>query len=170
MFVTLAGATGAGKTYTMLGTESNPGIMALTLMELFDKIQENDLNNPDHGKINVSLSYMEIYNENIRDLLSGRPEHLDLREDPYRGVVVAGISSVSAESADDVLGFLHKGNKYRTCEATGANEVSSRSHAVLQVVVSHKSTNAKGHRTEKFGKLSMIDLAGSGIYNTSMPF
>jgi kinesin family protein 18/19 len=112
----------------------------------------------------VSLSYLEIYNENIRDLLSGRPEYLELREDPYRGVVVSGISTVSAESANDVLGFLHKGNKYRTCEATGANEVSSRSHAILQVVVSHKSTNAKGHRTEKFGKLSMIDLAGSGIF------
>ncbi|KAJ3393295.1 Protein CBR-klp-13 [Lobulomyces angularis] len=151
------GATGAGKTYTMLGTESNPGIMALTLRHLFEKVE---VENAD-GNMEVNLSYMEIYNEQIRDLLSGKPEYLDLREDPHRGVIIPGITTFSAESAEDVLSFLHKGNKFRTCESTGANEVSSRSHAILQVVVSHKSVNLKGHRTERFGKLSMIDLAGS---------
>ena len=84
----------------MLGTERNPGIMALTLVDLFSKIEARKQIDP--GEYDVSLTYLEIYNENIRDLLSGKPEFLDLREDAQKGVVVAGISSVSACSADEV--------------------------------------------------------------------
>lgn len=165
------GATGAGKTYTMLGTEAHPGIMALTLVDLFASINERNTNTPFPSSrattpspqtFTVSLSYLEIYNENIRDLLSGKADYLDLREDSQKGVVVSGITSVSARSPEEVLAFLRKGNKHRTQEATGANEVSSRSHAVLQVVVCNHSMNEKGKRTERYGKLSMIDLAGSG--------
>ena len=58
--------------------------------------------------------------------------------------------------------FLRKGNRNRSQEPTGANEVSSRSHAVLQVLVTMKSRDAQGNRIERYGKLSMIDLAGSG--------
>ncbi|RKO85549.1 P-loop containing nucleoside triphosphate hydrolase protein, partial [Blyttiomyces helicus] len=153
------GATGAGKTYTMLGTEASPGIMALTLVDLFAKIEQRNLVGPGH--YDVTLTYLEIYNENIRDLLSGKLDYLELREDASKGVVVAGITTVSAKTPEEVLHFLRKGNRNRTQEATGANEVSSRSHAVLQVLVGHRTTNRKGQRTERFGKLSMIDLAGS---------
>ncbi|KAJ3415073.1 Protein CBR-klp-13 [Chytridiales sp. JEL 0842] len=153
----LLGATGAGKTYTMLGTDTNPGVMALTLAHLFTEIA----NARDPESYKVSVSYMEIYNENIRDLLSGKPDYLDVREDANGEVVVAGITQESAKSAEDVLGCLQKGNRNRTQEATGANEVSSRSHAVLQVFVGHRILNKKGHHIERFGKLSMIDLAGS---------
>ncbi|KAJ3191875.1 Kinesin-like protein kif19 [Irineochytrium annulatum] len=151
------GATGAGKTYTMLGTDSHPGIMAATLAHLFREIGDSK----DASSYEVTLSYLEIYNENIRDLLSGRSDFLDLREDGSHGVVVAGITTVVAKSAEEVLGNLRKGNRYRTQEATGANEVSSRSHAVLQVLVGHRMVTKDGHMTERFGKLSMIDLAGS---------
>ncbi|KAJ3050176.1 Kinesin-like protein kif19 [Rhizophlyctis rosea] len=171
------GATGAGKTYTMLGTESNPGIMALTLIDLFTKVEERNKksppsdtkskrrtsNNPERH-YSVSLSYLEIYNENVRDLLSGKPDYLELREDA-RGVVVAGITNVGVESPEEVLTWLRRGNKCRTQEATGANEVSSRSHAVLQlkekVTVTCKMLNKFGKIVERLGKLSMIDLAGS---------
>lgn len=95
------GATGAGKTFTMLGTDANPGIMALTLADLFNKIERGASENPQE-KIQVSLSYLEIYNENIRDLLSGKAEFLDLRDDGSKGVVVAGITSVTANSAEEV--------------------------------------------------------------------
>ena len=115
----------------MMGTEATPGIMALTLADLFSKISiENDSN---QGTYEVVLSYLEIYNENIRDLLSGKNDFLELREDSSRGVVVAGITYVPARSPEEVLTFLRKGNKNRSQEATGANEVSSRSHAILQV-------------------------------------
>ncbi|KAI8621746.1 P-loop containing nucleoside triphosphate hydrolase protein [Chytriomyces sp. MP71] len=172
------GATGAGKTYTMLGTQENPGIMPQTLDHLFSQIkkattatptaQRNQLTSPAaasapplHQSFKVSLSYLEIYNENIRDLLSGRPDYLELWEDRLRGSVVAGIERVEAKTSADVLEWLEKGNMNRTQEATGANEASSRSHAVLQVFVARRTCNKKGQYTEQNGKLSMIDLAGS---------
>jgi kinesin family protein 18/19 len=113
----------------MLGTDQNPGVMALTLAHLFSEIA----NQRDPDTYQVSLSYLEIYNENIRDLLSGKPDYLDVRDDGNRGTVVSGITQEYASSAEDVLSYLRKGNKNRTQESTGANEVSSRSHAVLQV-------------------------------------
>ncbi|KAJ3105460.1 Kinesin-like protein kif19 [Phlyctochytrium planicorne] len=152
------GATGAGKTYTMLGTETSPGIMSNTLSHLFTQISSLTTN---VSFYEVTLSYLEIYNENIRDLLAGRPDYLELREDASHGVVVSGITTVVVRSADEVMAWLKKGNRMRTQEATGANEVSSRSHAVLQVLVGHRMDAKDGHRTERFGKLSMIDLAGS---------
>lgn len=155
------GATGAGKTYTMIGNETHPGIMVLTLADLFSKIS-TDNTDATGGSYNVTISYLEIYNENIRDLLSGKPDFLELREDPTRGVVVAGITYVPARTPEEVMTFLRKGNKFRTQEATGANDVSSRSHAVMQVFVTYRLHDSHGRRIQRFGKLSMIDLAGSG--------
>ncbi|KAJ3239750.1 Kinesin-like protein kif19 [Chytriomyces hyalinus] len=170
------GATGAGKTYTMQGTPENPGIMPQTLDHLFQQIKKASRIQTSHGNANhahqnsnnatsqsykVTLSYLEIYNENIRDLLSGRPDYLELWEDRLRGSVVSGIERVEAKTAADVLDWLEKGNLNRTQEATGANEASSRSHAVLQVFVVKRTCNKKGQYTEQNGKLSMIDLAGS---------
>jgi kinesin family protein 18/19 len=116
----------------MLGTESQPGVMALTLADLFNKINNGDVKKPNET-VEVSMTYLEIYNENIRDLLSGKPDVLDLREDYSHGVVVAGITAVTVTTAEEVMMFLRKGNRNRSQEPTGANEVSSRSHAVLQV-------------------------------------
>ncbi|EGZ26740.1 hypothetical protein PHYSODRAFT_476746 [Phytophthora sojae] len=154
------GCTGAGKTYTMLGTPEEPGIMARTLEDLFKNIGRVHADPAGKVQYRVSVSFLEVYNENIRDLLSASSscssstsmptsEFLDLREDPVRGSVVAGLSEVEANNARDVMKLLRRGNKYRSQESTAANSVSSRSHAVLQT-------------TEvKFGKLSLVDLAGS---------
>ena len=170
------GATGAGKTYTMLGNDINPGIMPLTLRELFNKV--NSFNDREYK---LKFWYLEIYNENIRDLLKfmGRNnssnnlnntdnnislttnEYLDLREDPERGVVVNGITEVNVTNSNDMLKILKRGNRNRTQEATGANETSSRSHAILQVSVEYKDKNSGIDIEIKFSKLSLIDLAGS---------
>ncbi|KAI8824335.1 P-loop containing nucleoside triphosphate hydrolase protein [Fimicolochytrium jonesii] len=172
------GAT-AGKTYSMLGNDTEPGIINLTLRALFAVLKHNGdqpeaRSKPKKGRqpsstpsttYTVSLTFLEIYNENIRDLLSGvsvpRADYLDLREDPTRGVVVSGITSVRVRDVEEILAVLKKRNRYRTQEATGANEASSRSHAVLQVLVGCATANKTGKRTERYGKLSMIDLAGS---------
>jgi len=77
------------------------------------------------------LSYIEIYNETIRDLINVSLDLLDIREDPIRGNVVAGISEVLVTSPDEIFKKLRDGNQNRTTESTGANETSSRSHAVL---------------------------------------
>ena len=95
------GATGAGKTYTMLGSDDNPGIMSYTLKELFNEIKlypERDFK--------IKLWYLEIYNENIRDLLVNNSENLELREDPIKGLVVNGITEKETNSHEDILSLL----------------------------------------------------------------
>ncbi|KAG2330229.1 hypothetical protein Bca52824_001409 [Brassica carinata] len=91
------GATGAGKTYTMLGTVENPGVMVLAIEDLFAKVRERRLD----GNHTVHLSYLEVYNETVRDLLSpGRP--LILREDK-QGIMAAGLTQYRAYSTDEVV-------------------------------------------------------------------
>ena len=153
------GNTGAGKTYTMIGTKTDPGIMVRVMDDLFKHSKINGRNQGVNFRMNVS--FIEVYNENIRDLLSESEEYLDLREDPIAGPTVAGISQVDATSSDEIMVLLQQGNARRTQQATAANEVSSRSHAVLQVVVECKD-NAPGTVAKiKVSKLSLVDLAGS---------
>ncbi|CAL8072816.1 unnamed protein product [Orchesella dallaii] len=150
------GATGSGKTHTMVGTPGNPGVMTRAVADIF-RLCVNGAT--EYGsKAEVYLSYLEIYNEQIRDLLHPTPGvHLELREDREQ-VHVAGLSEVKATSANEVLNLLHKGNKARTMEATAANTASSRSHAVLMVTVRQISMKT-GEILD--GKLYLIDLAGS---------
>ena len=159
------GATG-GKTHTMLGSDKEPGIMVLTLRDMFSKVRRYEEDTKRGVKYKVTISYLEVYNELIRDLLTPSSEFLDLREDPIKGPTVAGIFEVST-STDEVMRLLQKGNKRRTQEPTAANAESSRSHAVLQVCV-EKQDSAPGVKNAKVkvGKLSMIDLAGSSAHPT----
>ena len=152
------GATGAGKTYTMLGDDENPGIMSLTFGELFKKIK----NLPDREYV-IKLCYLEIYNENIKDLLINNSPNLELREDPNKGLIINGITEIITNSGEHILSILKKGNKNRTTEATNINQTSSRSHAILQIIVSYKEKdkNINNNNKIKYGKLSLIDLAGS---------
>ncbi|KAJ3200997.1 hypothetical protein HDU67_001660 [Dinochytrium kinnereticum] len=110
----------------MLGTDTHPGIIHQTLHSLFTQISHSPTS------YTTTLTYLEIYNENIRDLLSGRSDYLDLREDQHHGVTVSGITCVGVRDVEEVMGWVRKGMRMRTQESTGANEVSSRSHAVLQ--------------------------------------
>ena len=163
------GATGAGKTFTMLGAESNPGIMPLTLKELFTKVKQFK----SEREYKLKFWYLEIYNENIRDLLKfmnkanlnnniiEENEILDLREDPIKGIIVSGITEIKVNNSNDMLKILKRGNRNRTQEATGANETSSRSHAILQVSIEYKDKNSGIDFEIKYSKLSLIDLAGS---------
>ncbi|KAJ4837705.1 Kinesin-like protein KIN-8A, partial [Turnera subulata] len=149
------GATGAGKTYTMLGTVENPGVMVLAIKDLFTKIRQRSCD----GNHVVHLSYLEVYNETVRDLLSpGRP--LVLREDK-QGIIAAGLTQYRAYSTDEVMSLLQRGNQNRTTEPTRANETSSRSHAILQVAVEYRVRDASMNIVNRVGKLSLIDLAGS---------
>lgn len=151
------GPTGAGKTYTMTGTPEEPGVMVLALQRMFNTIEENKQD----VLYKVSMSYIEVYNEQIRDLITPHKGVLELREDPIRGSCVAGVTEHAAESTEEVLTLLIKGNRNRVTEATGANNASSRSHAVLQITVEQRERLENIHAEIKVGKLSMIDLAGS---------
>ncbi|KAM5274440.1 kinesin-like protein KIF19 [Ctenodactylus gundi] len=151
------GPTGCGKTYTMLGTDHEPGIYVRTLNDLFHAIEETSSD----MEYEVSMSYLEIYNEMIRDLLNPSLGYLDLREDSKGMIQVAGITEVSTINANEIMQLLTKGNRQRTQEPTAANRTSSRSHAVLQVAVRQRSRLKSVLQEVRQGRLFMIDLAGS---------
>ncbi|CAG8981008.1 hypothetical protein HYALB_00013826 [Hymenoscyphus albidus] len=153
------GATGCGKTHTITGTAQQPGIIFLTMQELFEKISERS----DLKQTEVSLSYLEIYNETIRDLLvpGGSKQGLMLREDANQTVSVAGLTSHHPRDVQEVMDMIVQGNEYRTVSPTAANATSSRSHAVLQINVAQKDRNADVNEPHTMATLSIIDLAGS---------
>ncbi|KAJ3112383.1 kinesin-like protein Klp5, partial [Physocladia obscura] len=183
------GATGCGKTHTISGTHQDPGIIYRTMQHLFLQIEDTQLKFPT-TLINVTVSYLEVYNETIRDLLvpqsqllptssslysgstavTNSPRSLDIREDDEnRRVFVQGLSEHCPATVDQVLQLMDFGNANRVRAPTEANAVSSRSHAVLQVCVKRKDTGCvdggfvTGTVKEcvKVATLSIIDLAGS---------
>ena len=171
------GATGAGKTHTMMGSERNgdaatldsavpvTGVIPQALVDIFDTIKLRQRTAPPTSLWKVFVSYMEVYNEQIYDLIgsnAGRGQPLALREDPSKGVVVAaGLSELPVHNTDQVLDLLRLGNRNRKTEATAANQVSSRSHAVLQICVRFTTVDAAGNDLARESRLSLIDLAGS---------
>eukprot|EP00075_Anas_platyrhynchos_P012256 XP_027301509.1 kinesin-like protein KIF18B [Anas platyrhynchos] len=150
------GATGAGKTYTMLGSEQSPGIMYLTMVELYKRIEARK----DEKSCEVLVSYQEVYNEQIHDLLEPKGP-LAIREDPEKGVVVQGLSFHQPKSAEQLLEMLANGNKNRTQHPTDANATSSRSHAVFQIYVKQQDRVVGLAQDLQVAKMSLIDLAGS---------
>jgi kinesin family protein 18/19 len=103
------GATGAGKTYTMLGTEDQPGIMMLSIDELFRSIELYSA----QRDYMIKVAYVEVYNENIKDLLvdrntSNEDMYLDLREDNVKGVCVAGVTEIMTTNVERILSILDK--------------------------------------------------------------
>ncbi|KAG9019688.1 kinesin-like protein Klp5 [Tulasnella sp. 427] len=156
------GATGCGKTHTISGTEENPGIIYLTMAELFAKIEEKK----DDMLVEVSLNFLEIYNEEIRDLLvdGSIPQPrggLQMREDKTNRIIVANLTELRPKDADEVKEMVLLGNSRRTQSATHANETSSRSHAVLQINVAQTPRTASTTEERTMATLSIIDLAGS---------
>jgi len=83
----------------------------------------------------IKLSYIQVYNEIIQDLLTQESKTLEIREDPIRGTSVAGCSEIITNSPLEIMAILKIGSKNRAKESTASNVVSSRSHAVLQVLV-----------------------------------
>lgn len=154
------GATGCGKTHTITGTAQMPGIIFLTMQDLFEKVEELQA----EKESEITLSYLEIYNETIRDLLNpgaGGKQGLMLREDAHQTVSVAGLSSHKPQNVQEVMDMVLRGNANRTQSPTEANATSSRSHAVLQVNISLKDRNASIQEPMTMATLSIIDLAGS---------
>ncbi|XP_054032986.1 kinesin-like protein KIF18B [Dryobates pubescens] len=150
------GATGAGKTYTMLGSEKSPGIIHLTMEELFRRLEARK----EQKSYEVLVSYLEVYNEEIRDLLEPKGP-LSIREDPERGAVVQGLSIQQPSSAEQLLQTLLRGSRNRTQHPTAANASSSRSHAILQVYVKQQDRAGGLGGAVRVAKMSLVDLAGS---------
>lgn len=170
------GATGCGKTYTISGTPDDPGIIFLSIKSLFNKIENklqnlnystnfdnnNNTNNEITSDISLTLSYLEIYNEKIRDLLNPEISYKKLNileQDSNKKIIVSNLSIHSPNSLNEVMELIIKGNLNRTTSETHANLTSSRSHAVLQINITQKIPSNKNLVLNS--TLSIIDLAGS---------
>lgn len=150
------GPTGAGKTHTMFGENERLGLIQLSIFDLFDKLSiKHD------RKYTIQLSYIEIYNEVLRDLISPSTNVLDIREDPHKGIVISDLQEVEINSPEQAVDMIRNGNKWRTVEPTEANSVSSRSHGIIMISAEFID-KCSGIQGEIFsGKLFLIDLAGS---------
>ena len=153
------GATGCGKTHTILGTTEDPGVIFLTMKELYACIEKLS----DTKIVDVSLSFLEIYNETIRDLLEPQTnfKKLVIREDANNKMTVSNLLSHRPKTVEEVMELIIIGNNNRTSSPTEANSTSSRSHAVLQINVVKRNRTAEVSEEHTFGTLSIIDLAGS---------
>ncbi|XP_072300057.1 kinesin-like protein KIF13B isoform X2 [Eucyclogobius newberryi] len=155
------GQTGSGKSFTMMGSAEQPGLIPRLCSALFSRI---DLELREAESFTVEVSYMEIYNEKVRDLLDpkGSRQALRVREHKVFGPYVDGLSRLAVSCYKDIESLMSEGNKSRTVAATNMNEESSRSHAVFNIILTHTLRDLKsGTSGEKVSKLSLVDLAGS---------
>ncbi|XP_062379335.1 kinesin-like protein KIF13B isoform X3 [Sardina pilchardus] len=155
------GQTGSGKSYTMMGSVDQPGLIPRLCSTLFERTLKEQR---EEESFTVEVSYMEIYNEKVRDLLDpkGSRQALRVREHKVLGPYVDGLSRLAVASYKDIESLMSEGNKSRTVAATNMNEESSRSHAVFNIILTHTLKDLKsGTSGEKVSKLSLVDLAGS---------
>lgn len=161
------GQTGAGKSFTMLGDlkgdPSGYGLIPRICFGMFDAIEAAiDISHV------VTYSHMEIYNENVRDLLApASAPYLKVREHPQKGVFVSNLTTVKVTKFEDIMSLIAIGDKNRTVASTQSNAHSSRSHAIVTLTITLRSRNApkNGLPTsavqQKIGKVHLVDLAGS---------
>lgn len=160
------GQTGAGKSYTMMGTPSEPGLIPRTCEDLFQRIEAAQNESPNIA-YNVRVSYFEVYNEHVRDLLvpvlPGQPPYyLKIRESPTEGPYVKDLTDVPVRSLEEILRYMHVGDTSRTTAATKMNDTSSRSHAVFTIMLRqiHHDMDTD-ETTERSSRIRLVDLAGS---------
>ncbi|CAL3962163.1 unnamed protein product [Diplocarpon coronariae] len=174
------GMTGTGKTFSMQGTTTSPGVIPLAITDIFSYIRETP-----SREFLLRVSYLEIYNEKIHDLLSAPAagtapgphappqEEIRLREDSKRGVYASPLREEIVQSPTQLLRVIARGDQARRTSSTQFNSRSSRSHAVVQVVVESRERIAGGAAMGgdkrsgilpggvRVSTLSLIDLAGS---------
>jgi kinesin family protein 1 len=162
------GQTGSGKSYSMMGYGADKGIIPLTCSELFTRVETKSAQDPNLS-FTVEVSYIEIYNEKVRDLLNPRNTgNLRVREHPSLGPYVEDLSKLVVGSYDEMMTLMDEGNKARTVAATNMNETSSRSHAVFTLLLTMKRHDVETNMdTEKVSRINLIDLAGSERANST---
>ncbi|KAK6471867.1 kinesin-like protein KIF3B [Huso huso] len=154
------GQTGTGKTYTMEGVRNDPerkGVIPNSFEHIFTHISRSQ-----NQQYLVRASYLEIYQEEIRDLLSkDQAKRLELKERPDTGVYVKDLSSFVTKSVKEIEHVMNVGNQNRSVGATNMNEHSSRSHAIFLITIECSELGLDGENHIRVGKLNLVDLAGS---------
>ncbi|XP_026552231.1 kinesin-like protein KIF3A [Pseudonaja textilis] len=155
------GQTGTGKTFTMEGVRAVPelrGIIPNSFAHVFGHIAKAE----GDTRFLVRVSYLEIYNEEVRDLLGkDQTQRLEVKERPDVGVYIKDLSAYVVNNADDMDRIMTLGHKNRSVGATNMNEHSSRSHAIFTITIECSEKGVDGNIHVRMGKLHLVDLAGS---------
>ncbi|KAE8382297.1 P-loop containing nucleoside triphosphate hydrolase protein [Aspergillus bertholletiae] len=152
------GQTGAGKSYTMMGSDIDDDIGKGIIPRIVEQIFASILTSPSNIEYTVRVSYMEIYMERIRDLLVPQNDNLPVHEEKSRGVYVKGLLEVYVSSVQEVYEVMRRGGTARAVAATNMNQESSRSHSIFVITVTQKNLETG---SAKSGQLFLVDLAGS---------
>ncbi|KAM4079934.1 hypothetical protein ACJW30_09G152800 [Castanea mollissima] len=155
------GQTNSGKTYTMRGSEAEPGVIPLSVRDLFRTIQQDV-----DREFLLRMSYMEIYNEEINDLLAPEHRKLQIHESIERGIYVAGLREEIVASPEQVLHFMEFGESHRHIGETNMNLYSSRSHTIFRMIIESRDKNEDEDINNscdavRVSVLNLVDLAGS---------
>lgn len=155
------GQTGSGKSYSMMGYGEETGIIPRICRDMFERIDKITVD--PNLKYTVEVSYLEIYNERVRDLLNPASKgNLRVREHPSTGPYVEDLAKLAVQSFPEIENLMDEGNKARTVAATNMNETSSRSHAVFTLTLTQKRHDIETNMdSERVAKISLVDLAGS---------
>ncbi|MCJ1474354.1 kinesin-like protein Klp8 [Lambiella insularis] len=155
------GQTGSGKSYSMMGYGEETGVIPKICQDMFERITR--IQEDENLNCTVEVSYLEIYNERVRDLLNPSTKgNLKVREHPATGPYVEDLAKLVVRSFKEIEHLMDEGNKARTVAATNMNETSSRSHAVFTLTLTQKRHDVETSMdTEKVAKISLVDLAGS---------
>ncbi|PWY71828.1 kinesin-domain-containing protein [Aspergillus sclerotioniger CBS 115572] len=155
------GQTGSGKSYSMMGYGKEFGVIPRICQSMFERI--TSIQQDKNLGCTVEVSYLEIYNERVRDLLNpSNKGNLKVREHPSTGPYVEDLAKLVVRSFDEIENLMDEGNKARTVAATNMNETSSRSHAVFTLTLTQKRHDSETSMdTEKVSRISLVDLAGS---------
>ncbi|XP_017143154.1 kinesin-like protein Klp98A isoform X2 [Drosophila miranda] len=159
------GQTGSGKTFTMMGTPNNPGLIPRICEELFNRMrvgQESGTGYRTHA------SYLEIYNERVKDLLAAQSTGHGLRVREHRslGPYVENLSQHAVSDFDEIQECIARGNAQRTTASTNMNDTSSRSHAIFTITFV-QAVFMNDMPSETVSKIHLVDLAGSERANAT---
>ncbi|RKP39116.1 P-loop containing nucleoside triphosphate hydrolase protein, partial [Dimargaris cristalligena] len=161
------GQTSSGKTHTMYGIPEEPGIIDLSIRRIFERIEQT----PDREYL-LRVSFLEIYNEVIKDLLNPENHHLKIHEHATRGIFVGNLTENIVMSVHDVKLLLEQGDRNRHVGETNMNDRSSRSHTIVRMVIESRERSIDEKAVEgvaattysgavKVSCLNLVDLAGS---------
>jgi len=158
------GQTGSGKTYTMMGSEGDRGLIPRICETMFERMTAGK---EEGTSYRTEVSYLEIYNERVKDLLKKNSTHnLKVREHPSQGPYVQDLSKHLVVEYRDILRLMDQGNDLRTTAATNMNDTSSRSHAILTITFV-QAGYLEGMPHETLSKIHLVDLAGSERANAT---
>nr|XP_022300390.1 kinesin-like protein KIF28P isoform X2 [Crassostrea virginica] len=159
------GQTGSGKSYSMVGYGSNKGIVPIFCEELFKGVEAKKATAGENEEYQVTLSMLEIYNEQVRDLLNpksiAQKGGLKVRQHPSKGFYVESLVSCPVSSYNDIENKISEGTRNRTVAATNMNATSSRAHTIVAITFVQKTPNETGQSMTRTSVVNLVDLAGS---------